>query len=149
MTLEEFVEKYKGYPVDFDGLYGAQCVDLVRQYMKDVWGFTRQPEGVIGADAFYINHNVRPIQQQLCKCTPYTGSVQPPAGSIVIFRGNEKNKFGHIAVCITSTRGEITCFEQDGIVNSVALQEGKPQKGAYVGTWSYDRLLGWLEKKEK
>ena len=34
MTLEEFVNKYIGRKVDFDGAYGAQCVDLFRQYNK-------------------------------------------------------------------------------------------------------------------
>ena len=85
MNLQEFVDKYKGMLVDFDKAYGAQCVDLARQYMKDVWGFTRQPEGVAGGAAdFFFKHNERPVQKELCACTPYTGSVRPPAGSLVI-----------------------------------------------------------------
>ena len=38
MTLEDFIITYIGKKVDFDGSYGAQCVDLFRQYNKDVWG---------------------------------------------------------------------------------------------------------------
>ncbi|WP_252722587.1 hypothetical protein [Treponema phagedenis] len=36
MSLDEFVKKYLGKKVDYDGHYGAQCVDLFRQYCKDV-----------------------------------------------------------------------------------------------------------------
>ena len=35
MTLEEFVKKYNGKKVDYDNAYGAQCVDLFRQYTKE------------------------------------------------------------------------------------------------------------------
>ena len=38
MNLREFIIKYNGKKVDFDGAFGAQCVDLFRQYNKDVWG---------------------------------------------------------------------------------------------------------------
>jgi hypothetical protein len=61
MDLKEFVENYTGKPVDFDGRYGAQCVDLVRQYFKEVWNLPEQPEGVDGAREFYFNHEGRPV----------------------------------------------------------------------------------------
>ena len=36
MKLDEFVMKYVKTKVDFDKVYGAQCVDLFRQYCYDV-----------------------------------------------------------------------------------------------------------------
>ena len=148
MNLQEFVEKYKGKPVDFDGAYGAQCVDLARQYMKDVWGFTRQPESVVGAADFFFSHEKRPVQRELCNCVPYTGIVQPPVGSLLIFKSSGSNQYGHIAICLETTHKCITVFEQDGIANQKALDAGQPQKGAGIGIWNYDRLVGWLIKKE-
>ena len=38
MTLDEFVKEYEGKKIDYDGSYGAQCVDLVRLYIQLVWG---------------------------------------------------------------------------------------------------------------
>ena len=38
MCLDEFVKKYENKKVDFDGVYGAQCVDLFRQYVKECLG---------------------------------------------------------------------------------------------------------------
>ena len=37
MKLDEFINKYINTKVDFDGAFGAQCVDLFRQYCKDVF----------------------------------------------------------------------------------------------------------------
>jgi len=36
MTLNEFVSTYNGKYIDYDGSYGAQCTDLMRQYCVDV-----------------------------------------------------------------------------------------------------------------
>jgi len=144
MTLQEFVGEYKGKPVDFDKAYGAQCVDLAREYMKEVWGLSKQPEGVVGAADFFFKHGERPTQRELCNCVAYTGSTIPPTGSLVIFKSSGANKYGHIAICIEASQNEITVFEQDGIANDKARENGMPQKGAYIGTWNYNRLLGWL-----
>jgi hypothetical protein len=148
MTLNDFVEKYKGKPVDFDKMYGAQCVDLVRQYFHDVWELPKQPEGVVGAQDFYYQSESRPIQRQFLNCTAYNGSIQPPTGSVVIFKATGTNKFGHIAICLGANSSGIEVLEQDGIANEAALKEGREQKGAYVSNWKYDRLIGWLTKKE-
>lgn len=37
MNLEEFKNKYLGKSIDYDGVSGVQCVDLIKQYMKDVF----------------------------------------------------------------------------------------------------------------
>lgn len=148
MTIQEFVEKYKGKLVDFDGAYGAQCVDLVRQYFKDVWELPKQPEGVIGAQDFYYKHNERPIQNKLCDCHSYIGAMLPPVGSVVVFKKASTNQFGHIGICLSADALGMNVFEQDGIANAKAIEEKRKQKGAYIKRWNYDRLVGWLVKKE-
>jgi hypothetical protein len=149
MTLSEFVEKHKGKPVDFDGQYGAQCVDLARQYMKEAWGFTKQPEGVTGAQDFFFKHESRPVQRELCVCTAYYDvNTPPPSGALVVFRSSGNNRYGHIGICIDADDKRMLVFEQDGIANEKAIKEGREQKGACIGSWNYDRLAGWLTKKE-
>jgi hypothetical protein len=149
MTLQNFVDKYKGKPVDFDGAYGAQCTDLARQYMKDVWGFAKQPESVIGASDFYFKHESRLVQRELCSCVRFTGTVRPPVGSLVVFNSTGTNQYGHIAICLNTDQKGMEVFEQDGIANAKALAKGRAQKGAYIGYWFYDRLVGWLIKREE
>jgi len=138
MDLQEFVNKYKGTKVDFDGMYGAQCVDLARQYFKDVWGFIKQPEGVEGAKDFYFNHDKRPIQKSLCDCVPFSGDEKPPVGAVVLFDKSAANKYGHVGICLAVHEDGIEIFEQDGF----------KLDGAKITKWKFDRLVGWLVKKE-
>jgi hypothetical protein len=148
MNLVEFVRRYSGVAVDFDKAYGAQCVDLIRQYFKDVWALPRQPEGVDGAEEFYFKHDSRPVQKGLCICTAYDGRTWPPKGSVVIFKGHSKNQYGHIGICLDSFDDCLDVFEQDGVANAALLKAGLEQKGAYISRWKYDRLVGWLTKRE-
>jgi len=138
LTLAEFVKKYNNEKVDFDGVYGAQCVDLVRQYFKEVWGIP-QPEGVDGAKDFYFKHVNRPVQMRYCTITEYDGGMAPPAGAVVIFGANATNQYGHIGICLSAGRDTLIVFEQDGF----------KQDGAKVCTWNYTRMLGWLTKREE
>jgi len=149
MNHQEFIVKYLGKPVDFDGRYGAQCVDLIRMYIKDVYGISLQPEGVEGAQEFYTKHDDRPRQKALFNRITYTGNLQPPQGALLVFGANKDNGYyGHIAICHKADHKSITVYEQDGIANSKALKDGRPQKGMYENTWRYDNLLGWLIPKE-
>lgn len=39
MTTDQFFTKYNGRYIDYDGKFGNQCVDEMRQYIKDVLGY--------------------------------------------------------------------------------------------------------------
>ncbi|MDR0289815.1 MAG: CHAP domain-containing protein [Treponema sp.] len=148
MNLKEFVEKYRGKPVDFDGVYGAQCVDLVRQYFKDAWKLPKQPEPAASAADFYFRHSSRNTQREYLDCTAFADGKLPPQGSVVIFGPTSTNKYGHIAICLATHADKLVVFEQDGIANQRALNEGREQKGAHEAEWTYSRLVGWLTRKE-
>ena len=60
MTLNEFVLKYRGQKVDFDKAYGAQCVDLFRQYCHDVL-YIPHTGAVQGAKDIWLNYNNMPM----------------------------------------------------------------------------------------
>ena len=38
MDFDEFVNAYLGKATDYDGTYGVQCVDLIKQYADSVFG---------------------------------------------------------------------------------------------------------------
>lgn len=106
MTLDEFVKKYNGKKVDFDGCFGAQCVDLARQYIKDVLEVPN-PEPVVGAKDFYINHERRPIQKKYFDRIPIR-KARLQKGDLIIWG---TGKYGHIAIALDD---HFTVFEQDG-----------------------------------
>lgn len=136
MTCWQFVDRYLGKKVDFDGVYGAQCVDLFRQYCKEVWEVPRL-EGVEGAKDLFLNYERMPLEKAHTDLTRHNGSNHPREGDVVIFMESPSNRYGHVAICLYAGERFMVVFEQDGFA----------QTGAKIGTWDYKRLLGWLSKK--
>ena len=94
MTLEQFVEKYNGKKIDYDGRYGAQCVDVFRQYCKDVLNIPHTG-GVVGASELYTKYEEMPREQRYFDKLVYAGG-KPEAGDVVIFSPTKSNKYGHV-----------------------------------------------------
>lgn len=130
MTLDEFIKKYEQKQIDYDKAFGAQCVDLFRQYSKEVLRIPQHTGAVEGAKDLYLNFDKMPLMEKYFQKV-YT----PQKGDIVIFDGNETNKYGHVAIVLYATNKTIITFEQDGYSQS---------KGSHFNFWDYSRLLGFL-----
>lgn len=132
MDVIEFVNKYHGKKVDFDGAYGAQCVDLFRQYCKDVLraGHTGAVEG---AKDLYLNYANLPAE---CKYFDRISDTKPRIGDVCVWGATTTNKYGHVAICLgmDEDSGFILVFEQDGF----------KQDGAKISTRLTKNLLGVL-----
>lgn len=135
MTLDEFVEKYNGKKIDYDGAYGAQCVDVFRQYCKDVLSIPHTG-AVVGAEELFTKYDVLPLEKKYFHRIAYEGVI-PGTGDVVIFSASASNAYGHVAIILSANDKELTVFEQDGF----------KQDGAHIGTWDYKRVLGSLRKR--
>ena len=133
MTLDEFIKNYEGKQIDYDGAYGSQCVDVFRQYAKEVLGIKEHTGAVEGAKDLFLKFNEMPLMQKY-----YKKAYTPQKGDIVIFGENKTNKYGHVAIVIYATNKSIIVFEQDGF---------NQNKGAYISIWDYERVLGFLRRK--
>lgn len=93
MNYIEFEAKYLGKPVDFDGVVGVQCVDLVDQYLKDCFGI----EGVWcnGAKDLYNNFSSYPALVKAFDRVPNTPDLIVREGDIVIWGGGS---WGHTGI---------------------------------------------------
>ena len=135
MNLNQFIEKYKGKKIDYDERYGAQCVDVFRQYCKDVLEIPHTG-GVVGAHELYSNYEKMPLEKRSFERIAIdTAPAQD--GDVVIFKPTQKNKFGHVAIVISAERFDMTVFEQDGFA----------QTGAYIQKRSYAGVLGFLRAR--
>lgn len=82
MTYDAFVAEWNGKYVDFDGFYGAQCVDLVQQYAKE-----------IGMPRFY--GNAADVANQYA----WPHVTVPQRGDVAVFpRAPSNGGAGHIAI---------------------------------------------------
>ena len=137
MFLEDFVKKYNKKKVDFDGVYGAQCVDLFRQYAKECLGIPEhtgacQTSG--GAKDLFIDYPKMPIEKKYFYRETKRGMV---AGDVLIWDSTPSNKYGHVAIYLGELNNSLIVFEQNGIT----------QAGAEITLRSKENLLGFLRKK--
>lgn len=133
MTIAEFISKNIGKKVDFDGAYGAQCVDLFRQYCKDVLNIPHTGS-VEGAKDLYLNYSKLPLEikyfERLCR--------GPVTGDVVVWDASPTNKYGHVAIVVGNMHGrDLLVFEQDGF----------KQDGAKLSVRNIDNLCGYLRPK--
>lgn len=128
MNAQEFFTKYDGKIIDFDGVYGGQCVDLYRRYVKEVLGFTQSPPVVGAADIWdtYLKDRFDRIEN--------TPTGVPQLGDILIWNKNAGGGFGHVGVFSEGTANSFRSFDQN-------WPSGSP---CHIQGHYYTNVLGWL-----
>lgn len=132
ITLTQFIRKYLGTKVDYDGNKSFQCVDLFRQYTEEVKGLPQTPAlGENGGAKDIIN---KPGKYNV---TPESALADYSVGDVLIWGASETNKYGHVAILV-------------GIYNTkyfiVLEQDGFKQDGVKLAFRSRENLLGCLWK---
>lgn len=132
MTISEFCSKYLGKKIDFDGVYGAQCVDLFRKYCEVVLNI-EHTGSVDGAKDLWEMYNFLPKEQEYFIRSPYPVSI----GDVVIFKPTPNNKYGHVALYLATDSNSLLVFEQNGYT----------QDGCKYSWRSEDDVLGVLRRR--
>ena len=131
MKLDEFINKHINTKVDFDKAFGAQCVDLFRQYCKDVLNIPHTG-AVEGAKDIFLNYGKLPLEQKYFK--KYSTNNPKPA-DVIIWNETKTNKYGHIAIVVsTLSNYKVLVFEQVGF----------KQDGAKLAIRTTENMLGIL-----
>jgi len=128
MTLDDFIKKYDGKGIDFDGKFSTQCVDLYRQYVKEVLGFPQSPP-VEGAKDIWDTY--LPDYYKRIENTPYG---VPEKGDIVIW-GTKIGKYGHVAIFLEGDAKKFKSFDQNFPVGTLC----------HIQEHTYTGVLGWLK----
>jgi len=123
MTLKRFIVTYNGVKVDFDKAHGYQCVDLFRQYCKDVLNIEQCPS-VDGAKDLWEKHG----------CLKQTKESYAP-GDVLVYGATKSNPYGHVCILVSLLDSDtFIVFEQNGF----------EQTGAKLTVRGKDGLLGGL-----
>ena len=129
MTLTQFIKKYQGTKVDFDGKFGAQCVDLFRQYCAEVLEVP-QPPAVEGAKDIIKNPGKLSV-------TKDSVLADYSRGDVLIWGATKTNPYGHVAILVSVYNTKyFVVLEQDGF----------KQDGCKLAFRSRENLLGCLYK---
>lgn len=129
ISLTQFIKKYLGTKVDFDGKFGPQCVDLARQYYSEVLDVPQFPP-VEGAKDIIKNPGKLKVIKE--------GALADySSGDVLIWGASKTNQFGHVAILVSiyNTKYFIV-LEQDGF----------KQDGCKLAFRSRENLLGGLYK---
>lgn len=141
MTLVEFLNGNTGKLVDYDGVYGAQCVDLFRQFAKDVLNIPEHTGAVNGAKDLFTNYSNLPKERQYFHKFAISeivcGDTYLMQGDIAIFDSTKTNPYGHVAIVVSTNGQRVIVFEQDGF----------KQDGAKFNEYDVRSILGILRRK--
>ena len=124
-TAKEFYDKYNGVAVDYDGAYGAQCVDLFKQYSDEVLGLKNYVVGGNGG-AYNIAYDSR--------LNPYYDKVSlkdAKYGDWVVWNPTSETNatYGHVAMFTGMDGNYIKAFGTNqggpgGAANTINVPSG-------------------------
>ena len=95
LNFDNFCRAYLGEAIDYDGVAGKQCVDLIKLYLKHCFGILAGSWG--NAHAYYDYYNIRPELKANFVRIKNSPKFVPMKGDICVWSKN-MNKFGHIAI---------------------------------------------------
>lgn len=125
MTLKRFVVNNLGKKVDFDGKFGYQCVDLYRQYCKDVLGVKQSPSVEGAKDIWDKPGELKQSRDSFA------------VGDVLIYNKTQTNKYGHVCILVA-------ILDSDTFI--VLEQNGFEQDGTKLTVRDTTNLLGSLYK---
>lgn len=135
MELLDFVKEYLGKKVDYDGVYGAQCVDLFRQYTEEVLNIPEHTGAVEGAADLWRNYQNLPIEKKYF--TRIANLLHAEPGLVAVWDKTPNNTYGHVAIVLADMGTDLLVIEQNGFT----------QKGVELKYRSKLNLLGYLERR--
>ena len=137
MNFDEFVKKYLGKAIDYDNAYKAQCVDLIKMYLKYVFGIV--PKSIGNAHAYFNNFALHPFLNKHFVRIKNTPKFIPMKGDICVFgKGFSKShNCGHVGIATDECNlNRVSMYDQNATGNNDAMK---------VTLWSYAKdFLGVL-----
>ena len=106
--------------IDMDGMYGAQCVDLIMAYVKTFANFQ-----IYGNAIDYLTNSIPSGWKRY-----YKGDTNIAPGDIAIWHWGSWDKYGHVGIVIEVNNGLITSVEQN--------VDGTPEQGGVARIMSRD-----------
>lgn len=127
IKLSDFIKKWNGKKLEYDGLYLFQCVDLVKAWNHDL-GYP--PKSGNGKD--WINNAGKEYTKVL-----YKKGLVPREGAIYSFKATPGNPGGHTGVFISGNTIKFKSFDQNFPIGSPC----------HIQEHDYSLMLGWIQPK--
>lgn len=110
MTFDDWVSANLGRGIDYDGVYGVQCVDLVKHYVKNVLGI--QPQSIGNAIEYYNKRHTSSYLTDNFVWHPNSVTFVPQKGDVCVFKSLTGK--GHISIANgEGTTGYFYSYDQN------------------------------------
>lgn len=136
MSFQDFINKWDGKGIDFDGAYGDQCMDLMHQYVVEVLGLSdgRILAAPAAKDVYLTFPGI--FGSQYFEQIANTPTGVPSKGDIVLW-GTGIGPYGHVAIFVEGDSKKFKSFDQNFPTGS----------NCHVQDHGYAGVLGWLHPK--
>lgn len=144
MTHNEFIAKYSGKFVDYDNVWGFQCMDLMRQYVRDVYGLSpyKVIPGAPTAKECFKNFKDNAYFKKILN----TPTNIPKQGDLIFW--------GYYPT-VTGLAGHVAIYHGGDLYTVISFDQNYPT-GSYSklvkhgsGRWlhGFRGVMGWLRRK--
>lgn len=133
ITYKEFIKKYNGKSIDYDGYAGVQCVDFAKLYLEKCFGIKCGSMG--NAKDWWENRYTNPIIRENFDFV--TVNSKRPYSTTAIRQGDigirDSGKYGHIFVCDSVSAPSIIYYDENGTgKHDKVTRRSKPYTNYYV-----------------
>ena len=112
-----------GQSLDYDGVYGAQCVDLIKYYYKYLG-----VSPVSGNGCDYANNSLPSGWQRI----KYYSGFSPKPGDIAVWT-YASSSYGHVAIITSATTSCMNVVEQNGSTGITRMHQYNYSYGTFFG----------------
>lgn len=136
ISFDQFISKWNGKGIDFDGAYGYQCMDLMHQYIVEVLGLSdpRILAAPAAKDVYLRFPNV--FGSAYFHKIDNTPTGIPEKGDIM-FWGTGLGPYGHVSIYTGGDVMKFKSFDQNFPLGSKCHTQDHNYRG----------VLGWLRFK--
>ena len=138
ISLDEFIEKYKGKSVGYpnDNYFKGECLSLTKWYIKEVFGIDPPASGCNGARCYW---SIFPSPlDNIFEKVPNRPDLVPKRGWVAVWDGSVGGGAGHIGI-VADDKATKSTF------NSFDSNWGS--KTAQIVTHNYNNVYGFLVPK--
>ena len=140
MTLQNFFNKYNCRYLDYDGAFGNQCVDVMRAYVKEVYGLNPYTAIPPRGNAKYIFKSFVDNADFIKILNGRTNA--PESGDIIFF------KTSLFYPWLYGFAGHVEIVDQADSMNMINFAQNWPTGSpCHYQKRKYKDCLGWLHRR--
>lgn len=133
LTYDEFIADFLNKPVNTDGVYPNECMDLMHEYCMNVLGLSKDALAAPSAYLIYKDFGHMNGHDLFTRVTNTPDGV-PAKGDIVVFGQTPTTPLGHVCIFLEGDNNKFKSFDCNWPLDSLP----------HIQDHDYTGVFGWL-----